>query len=176
MTLVLIYGAPGTGKLTIASELSKQTNFSLFHNHMILNALSEIFGYDNPIRRKLEKEFRLRTIEEAVKASMDIIVTGVIMRDNVDFYRKIIKIVLDNKGECLLVHLVANKEALEKRIGEDSRRKLKKISTTEKLEEWLQKYPESFEKIDYPNQFSIDTSSLSPVEVVENIIQHYKLA
>jgi len=176
MKLILLYGAPGTGKLTIATELSKRTHFTLFHNHMILNALSEIFGYDNPIRRMLEKEFRLRIIEEAVKAKVDIIGTGVIMRDNEAFYRRMMQIVLDNKGECLLIHLTANKEALKKRIGEDSRKKLKKISTTEKLEEWKQQYPESFEKIDYSNQYAIDTSTLSPTEVVENIIKHYKLA
>lgn len=176
MKLILLYGAPGTGKLTVATELSKKTNFTIFHNHMILNALSEIFGYDNPIRQKLEKEFRLLIIEEAVKTNITMIATGVIMRDNEDFYRKMIKTVVDNNGKCLLVHLTANKNALEKRIGYDSRKKLKKISSLERLEEWQQQYPESFEKIDYPNQYTIDTSTLSPVQVVEDIINHYKLA
>ncbi len=175
MQLILIYGAPGTGKLTVAKALSKKINFTLFHNHIILNALSEVFGYDSDIRRTLEKEFRLRIIEEAIKANINIILTGVITRDNEEFYRIIITTVSHNNGECLLVYLSVNKDVLEKRIEEDSRKKLKKISTKKRLEEWLRQYPESFEKIDFPNHFSVDTTIMSPTKVADNIIRYYNL-
>lgn len=55
MKLILLYGAPGVWKMTIAQELSQRTGYALFHNHMILNALSSIFGYNHPVRKKLEK-------------------------------------------------------------------------------------------------------------------------
>ena len=175
MKLILLYGAPGTGKLTVAKELAQLTGYSIFHNHMILNALNEIFGYENSIRRKLEKEFRLRIIEEAVKANINMIATGVIMRDNEDFYRKMLDIVLKGNGECLLVNITATKDVLASRIGSDSRKILNKITTQDKLNEWTNQYPESFEKFEYNNQFSIDTSNLSQQEVAEVIVKHYKL-
>ncbi|NTU46516.1 AAA family ATPase [Candidatus Roizmanbacteria bacterium] len=175
MKLILLYGAPGTGKLTVATRLSKKTGYTLFHNHMILNVLCELYGYDNAIRRKLEKEFRLRIIEESAKTDMNMIATGVIMRDNEEFYKKIWQTVLDNNGECLVVYLTATKDILIKRIGEESRKNLKKISTVERLNEWHEQYPESFEKLDFPNQYSVDTSNLSPDQVVRDIMSHYNL-
>jgi shikimate kinase len=175
MKLILLYGGPGTGKLTIAKELARLTEFTLFHNHMILNALSEIFGYDNPSRRKLEKEFRLRIIEEAAKADINMIATGVIMRDNEDFYKHIIQTVKEHHGECLLVHITANKDVLKQRISDKSRIELKKISTVDRLNEWNMQYPESFKRIHYDNQFTIDTSNLSHQEVADKVMKHYKL-
>jgi len=175
MKLLLLYGAPGTGKLTIGKELAMKTGFVLFHNHMILNALSEIFGYEHPTRRKLEKEFRSRIIEESVSDNINLICTGVIMRDNEDFYKKVIHMVTSKGGECLLVHLTTSNNVLEKRIGNLSRKALTKISTIERLHEWSKQYPESFDRIDYPHQVSIDTSNSSPEQIADTIIQEYKL-
>ncbi len=175
MKLILLYGAPATGKLTIASELSKRTGYTLIHNHIILNALSEIFGYDHPARRKLEKEFRLRIFEEAAKANINIIATGVIMKDNEDFYLDLIKKVKANHGVCYFVHLSATHEVLQERIGNESRISLNKISTKERLKEWSEQYPESYEIRENNNQISIDTSNGSPREVAAKIIEHYKL-
>ena len=67
MKLILPYGPPGVGKMTIAKELAAITGYTLFHNHMLLNALSDIFGFDHPVRKKLEKEFRLRVIRHVLK-------------------------------------------------------------------------------------------------------------
>lgn len=44
MKLVLIVGAGAVGKMTVGQELMKITNLKLFHNHMMIEPVIEIFG------------------------------------------------------------------------------------------------------------------------------------
>lgn len=45
MKLVLIIGAGASGKMTVGQELMKITNLRLFHNHMTIEPVIDIFGY-----------------------------------------------------------------------------------------------------------------------------------
>ena len=45
MKLVLIIGTGAVGKMTVGQELMKITNLRLFHNHMMIEPVIEIFGY-----------------------------------------------------------------------------------------------------------------------------------
>ena len=38
-TLVIIFGPPAVGKMTVGSKLSKLTGLKLFHNHMTIEPL-----------------------------------------------------------------------------------------------------------------------------------------
>ena len=44
MKLVLIIGAGAVGKMTVGQELMKITHLRLFHNHMMIEPVLEIFG------------------------------------------------------------------------------------------------------------------------------------
>ena len=37
MKLVILYGPPGVGKLTVGRELAARTGFKLFHNHLTVD-------------------------------------------------------------------------------------------------------------------------------------------
>ena len=43
MNHVFIYGAPGVGKLTVAKEFSRISDYKLFHDHILQDSLSLIF-------------------------------------------------------------------------------------------------------------------------------------
>ncbi len=45
MKLVLIIGAGAVGKMTVGQELSKITDLRLFHNHMMIEPVVDVFGY-----------------------------------------------------------------------------------------------------------------------------------
>ncbi len=45
MKLVLIIGAGAVGKMTVGQELMKITNLRLFHNHMSIEPVIDVFGY-----------------------------------------------------------------------------------------------------------------------------------
>lgn len=45
MKLVFIFGSGAVGKMTVGQELTKITDLRLFHNHMTIEPVLEIFGY-----------------------------------------------------------------------------------------------------------------------------------
>ena len=46
-TLVIIVGPHAVGKMTVGQELMKQTGLRLFHNHMMIEPVIDIFGAFN---------------------------------------------------------------------------------------------------------------------------------
>lgn len=177
MKFILLYGPPAVGKLTIANLLSKRTGITLFHNHMILNVISELFGYEHPARKVLEYEFRLRIIEEAAKASKDLIVTtGGVGPEYFDRFREFIETVEKHGGEICIIRLTAPKEIILERVAHESRKQQKKLSSIEEWKENFKKHPGLFDTFPDREHISIDTAENTPNETVEKIIQAFKLS
>ena len=64
MTLVIIFGPPAAGKMTVGMELARLTGFRLFHNHMTADPVLRVFPFGSPAYRRLVPEFRRRMFEE----------------------------------------------------------------------------------------------------------------
>lgn len=173
MKLMLLYGPPAVGKFTVSKELQKLTGFKNFHNHAVVDAVNEIFGWENPARGKLEYEIRARIVEEAAASGVDLIVTGVIARNNKFLYQGMIDSYRRNGGESCLVQLRANKDVSMGRVEHKSR--VNKINSREKLSEFLNQYPESLEKFGEGEQLVIDTTKTTPQEAAQRIVDFYKL-
>lgn len=45
MKLVIIFGDSAVGKMTVGQELAKKTGLRLFHNHVSIEPVIEVFGY-----------------------------------------------------------------------------------------------------------------------------------
>lgn len=173
MKLILLYGPPAAGKLTVAKELAKLTEISLFHSHMILNDLASIFGYDSPERRKLEVEFKRRILEEVVASDKNLITTGSVTRENKEYYNWLINLVKKVGGKVFLVRFTADRDVLHQRVKHESR--AEKINSPEKLDQFLKMYPENLEKFGEGEQFVLDTSELTPQESAKQIADRYDL-
>ena len=52
MKLVIIIGNAAVGKMTVGQELAKITGLRLFHNHMMIEPVLEIFGGWRPDETK----------------------------------------------------------------------------------------------------------------------------
>ncbi len=70
MHFVLVFGPPAVGKMTVGHELAKLTGYKLFHNHMTVEPVLDIFPFGSPPFGRLVGEFRRRIIEEAVQAEL----------------------------------------------------------------------------------------------------------
>jgi hypothetical protein len=64
MTLVIIFGPPAVGKMTVGLELEQLTGFRLFHNHMTVDPVIRLFPFNSPAYNRLVAEFRQRIFEE----------------------------------------------------------------------------------------------------------------
>lgn len=58
MKLVVICGPHAVGKMTVGQALSKRTGLKLFHNHMTIDVVSDIFDSMPDERRRLTNLFR----------------------------------------------------------------------------------------------------------------------
>ena len=68
MTLVVIFGPPAVGKMTVGMELERLTGLPLFHNHMTVDPVLQFFPFGSPSFSKLVGELR-RCIFEEIAAS-----------------------------------------------------------------------------------------------------------
>ncbi len=64
MTLVIIFGPPAVGKMTVGLELARLTGFRLFHNHMTADPILRLFPFESVPYRRLVGEFRRRVFQE----------------------------------------------------------------------------------------------------------------
>ncbi len=56
MKLLFLFGNAAVGKMTVGQELMKITNLRLFHNHMAIEPVLEIFGTYDPDIIKLFRD------------------------------------------------------------------------------------------------------------------------
>ena len=63
MKLVFIIGSGAVGKMTVGQELMKITDLRLFHNHMTIEPVIEIFGgYDGKTSKAFSSPMELNSI------------------------------------------------------------------------------------------------------------------
>lgn len=66
----MIFGPSAVGKMAVGRELSSRTGYPLFHNHLSLEPVAEVFPWGSPSFVRLSSELRRRVIEEALVADL----------------------------------------------------------------------------------------------------------
>lgn len=175
MKLLFIYGSPAVGKLTVSNEIAKLTDFKVFHNHLSIDCVAPVFEFGSKPFYKLIEIIRVETIAEAARVGQDLIYTFCYAKDSDDAHvEKVTKIVEENGGEVCFVLLRAEKSELEKRIVEDSRKKLGKAKTVEMLHFFFETY-DLFSPVPHRESLIIDNTNLSAEKAARQIIAQFKL-
>jgi shikimate kinase len=175
MKLLFIYGSPAVGKLTVANEIAKQTDFKVFHNHLSIDAIEPIFEFGTKSFWDLVHLIRIETIAEAARAGCNLIYTFCYAKDSDDEHvRKIADAVEKNGGEVCFVLLKAEKAAIENRVLEDSRRKYGKVKNVEVLREIFAKY-ELFSPVNDYESLIVDNTNLSPEQTAREIVEFFQI-
>jgi broad-specificity NMP kinase len=175
MKLILIYGSPAVGKLTVAQEIARQTGFKVFHNHLTIDAVSPVFEFGTESFWKLVHQFRIETIAEAARQNVSLIYTFCYAKDSDDAHvAEVLEAVETGGGEVCFVLLRAEKCEIEKRLLAESRQNFSKLKNIELLKKTWEKY-DLFSPVPFGESLIIDNTNLSPEETAKQIIEHFKV-
>lgn len=70
MGLIIIFGPPAVGKMTVGQAIAKKTGYKVFHNHMSIDMVVPIFPFGTPDFSKAVHNVR-RTIFQQAATSKD---------------------------------------------------------------------------------------------------------
>ena len=183
MKFVFILGDAAVGKMTVGQELMKITDLRLFHNHMTIESVIEIFGrYDG------KTIFELRDVIFRNFAASENY--GMIFTMMVDFdmpseweYLAHIREIFEPYGtEFYYVELIAPQEVrLERNVSEN---RLKNKASKRDLEFSRERLLHDDEKhrcvshegeIPFENYLRIENSDVEPADAARMIKEHFDL-
>jgi hypothetical protein len=175
MKLIFLYGSPAVGKLTVAGEIAKHTDFKVFHNHLSIDCIEPIFEFGSKSFFKLIDLIRVETVTEAARVGQNLIYTFCYAKDLDDAHvEKITKAVEENGGEICFVLLKAERSELDKRVVEESRKLMGKAKTVEMMDYFHTTY-DLFSPVPERESLIIDNTNLSAETVARQIIKHFGL-
>lgn len=70
MNLIILFGPPAVGKMTVGQELSRLTGYPLLHNHMTIDLVTEFFDFGTPQFGRLVPAFRQMLVAEAAASDL----------------------------------------------------------------------------------------------------------
>ena len=182
MKLVFIFGSGAVGKMTVGQELMKITGLRLFHNHMAIEPVIEIFGYFDgktilDIREAVFRNF-------AASSNYGMIFTYMWAFDHQedwDYIEHIKDIFRPYNTEFYYVELIAPQEIRLARNATENRIKNKPSKADVKLSDERLKKEDQYRlvskegEIPFGNYLRIDNSNLSAADAARLIRQTFDL-
>jgi hypothetical protein len=178
MKLMLLYGPPAVGKLTIAKEIARLTGFKVFHNHLTVNLAAAIFPRGTPAYRQLLWDIRYTVFAEAARANVDgLLFTMVYRRDQDPYIARCVDIIEQSGGNVCFVHVYCQAETVRQRVVREDRKQHGKITSVEQLNELLSHWePQAtFEAATQWDSLRLNTDVLGPIEAAHRVMAHYRL-
>jgi len=183
MNLIILIGAGAVGKMTVGQELMKITDYRLFHNHMMIEPVIDIFGkYEGAVVNKLR--------DDIFDAFMNTKYTGMIftymwafdLQSDWDYVDYLTKKFEATGGTVYYVELVADRAVRVERNKTENRLKNKAskrdivLSQDRMIREETKYRLVSLDgELNLKNYIKIDNTNLEPQEVAAMIKKHFNL-
>lgn len=111
MKLVVLIGDAAVGKMTVGQELMKQTGLRLFHNHMMIEPVIEIFGsFNGYVTQQLREVIFREFVKSDNEGMIFTFMWAFDMQSDWDYIRHVSDIFRQQGGEIYYVELVATQE------------------------------------------------------------------
>ena len=183
MKLVLLVGSGAVGKMTVGQALAKITGLKLFHNHMAIEPVIELFGTYNhrvveEIRESIFREF-------AASDQYGLIFTymwAFDMQEDWDYIAHVQEIFAPYNTEVYCVELVASQEVrLARNATENRLRHKKSKQDVEASNRRLQTEDANYRlvsregELPFEHYLRLDNTALSPEEAAAIIKERFNL-
>lgn len=173
MKLVLIIGAGAVGKMTVGQELMKITNLRLFHNHMMIEPVIDIFG---KYKRDTIDKLKEIIIDDFVNSDNEGMIFTLIWAFDLPTEWEYVENLTKRFDEVYCVELIASQDVRLNRNSTDNRLKHKaskrdiEASNVRLLNEERYRLVSNEGEIPFKNYLRINNENIEP-DVVAKIIK-----
>ena len=183
MDLIVLIGSGAVGKMTVGQELMKITDFRLFHNHMMIEPVIEIFGnYNGAAVARLREVVFEEFLKTGYQGMIFTYMWAFDMQSDWDYIKGVTDRFEATGGTVYYVELVADRAVRLERNKTENRLKNKAskrdlaISEARMLrEETKYRIVSNEGEIPFKNYIRIDNTHLEPDEVARMIKERFNL-
>ena len=184
MDLIVILGSGAVGKMTVGQALMKITDFRLFHNHMMIEPVLEIFGsFQGQLVTKLREEIFEEFMKTDYQGLIFTYMMGFDFASEWDYLKSLSDKFEATGGTVYYVELVADQEERLKRNKSENRLKNKASKRDLALSDERLKYEDEHYRlvsrdgeVPFENYIKIDNTHLEPDKVAAMIKERFHLA
>ena len=182
MDLVILIGSGAVGKMTVGQELMKITDFRLFHNHMMIEPVLEIFGdYIGPTVDRLRNVIFEEFLKTNHRGMIFTYMWAFDMQEDWDYIRSVAERFEFTGGNVYYVELVADRAVRLERnktenrlLNKASKRDLA-ASEQRLLREDRYRLVSRKGELPFKNYMRIDNTNLTPEETAGMIRDRFSL-
>lgn len=178
MKLVLIVGAGAVGKMTVGQELMKITNLRLFHNHMMIEPVIEIFGkFKGDTILKLRDVIFNDFVNDDNEGMIHTLMWAFDMQSDWEYVEHLVQ----KFDEIYCVELIASQEVrlernkTENRLMNKASKRDIEASNNRMLKEDIHRLVSNEGEIPFKNYLRINNEHLEAFEVAKIIKKTFKL-
>jgi hypothetical protein len=169
--LVFLYGPAAVGKLAVGRELAPLLGARLFHNHLVVDAVSAVFDFGSEPFVELREKIWISVFREATRRGVPLVFTFAPERTvRPGFVKDAIEAVESENGRIRFVELTCPEAELETRIESASRGEFGKLRSLELFRELRRSGAFEYPFLPEP-LLSVDTSLCSPREAAARIAE-----
>lgn len=183
MKLVFLIGDGAVGKMTVGQELMKQTGLRLFHNHMSIEPILEIFGsFHGPAIAQFREIVFREFVKTDNKGMIFTYLWAFDMPSDWDYIAHVADIFKEHGAEIYYVELIASQEV--RLLRNETENRLRNKPSKRDLEASrarILRDDAKYRCVSYPgeipfeNYLRIDNSELAPETVATMIREHFGL-
>ena len=183
MDLIVLIGSGAVGKMTVGQELMKITDFRLFHNHMMIEPVIEVFGdYCGPVVGRLREVIFEEFLKTNYRGLIFTYMWAFDMQEDWDYIRSVAERFEATGGNVYYVELVADQSVrlernrTENRLRNKASKRDLAVSQERLLREDSRYRLVSREgEIPFENYIRIDNTRMEPQEAARLIKDKFAL-